>query len=340
MLRPGAVVEGLVMLNRLWPLSRKSKTACARLLAFAVALWLTTGAASFSQPANPAPPPPVHPDITDPNVRVTPVPEAIYVKYNLDREFYKKHIDYKGFSILSSAHVSDLGLLEAYYLIDKLLGEREDILKAMIKRGARFMVMSPTEMTTDVPEQRSWDKAYWDARARGMGGRLSSCGEENLLNLPRDRYSRENILIHEFNHAIHQQGLGGRDGADPTFVPRLNAAYRKAMDKQMWKGMYSATNAAEYWSEGVQAYFDTMRPQYVHNTREKLKAYDEDLYNLVNEVYGKKETKVLFDRFADDRRLKLTEETITPMPWRYVRFDKRHPDVKRPEPGKDKDKDK
>src|SRR5205814_70508 len=122
----------------------------------------------------------------------------------------------------------------------------EDILKAMIRRGARFMVMAPTEMTTDVPEQRSWDKAYWDRRARGMGGKLSSCGEENLLNLPGDRYRSENILIHEFNHAIHQQGLAGKDGADPTFGPRLQAAYKHAMDKEMWKGMYSATNAAEY----------------------------------------------------------------------------------------------
>src|SRR5262245_52446631 len=215
--------------------------------------------------------------------KVTDVPEAVVKKFKLDTTFYKKHLDYKGFSILSSAKVSDAGLLEARYLIDRLLGEREDILKAMIKRGCRFMVMAPTEMTTDVPEQRHMKndpKTNWDQRARGLGGKLSSCGEENLLTLPHDRYSRENILIHEFNHAIHQQGL--RE-VDPTFAPRLQASYRKAMDQGKWKGMYSATNPAEYWAEGVQAYFDTMRPQYVHNTREKLKAFDEDLYNLVNE---------------------------------------------------------
>jgi alpha-glucosidase len=57
----------------------------------------------------------------------------------------------------------------ARYLIDKLLGEREDILKAMIQAGCRFMVMAPTEMTTDVPEQRRLKndpKTNWDQRAR------------------------------------------------------------------------------------------------------------------------------------------------------------------------------
>src|SRR5262249_44652166 len=156
-------------------------------------------------------------------------------QFNLDTTFYKKHLDYKGFSILSSAKVSDAGLLEARYLIDRLLGEREDILKAMVKRSCRFMVMAPAEMTTDVPEQRHLKndpKTNWDRRARGLGGRLSSWGEENLLNLRGDRYDRENILIHEFNHAIHQQGL--RD-VDPTFDRRLREAYQAAMDRGLWK---------------------------------------------------------------------------------------------------------
>ncbi len=232
---------------------------------------------------------------------MTPVPEAVIKRYKLDTDFYKKHVDYKGFSILSSAKVSDAALLEARYLIDQMLSEREDILKAMIKADCRFMVMAPTEMTTDVPEQRNWNKQYWDRRARGMGGKLSSCGEENLLNLKGDRYSRENILIHEFNHAVHQQGLRS---VDPTFDGRLRDTYKKAMARELWKGTYSATNAGEYWAEGVQAYFDCMRPQYGANTREKLRRYDPDLFTLVDEVY--KHSK-----------------------FHYVRYDKRHPDPAR-----------
>jgi alpha-glucosidase len=232
--------------------------------------------------------------------KVTEVPEAVVKKFNLDTTFYKKHIDYKGFSILGSAKVSDEALLEARRLIDQLLVEREDILKAMIKRGCRFMVMAPTEMTTDVPEQRRLKddpKTDWDRRARGLGGKLSSCGEENLLNLKGDRYNRENILIHEFNHAVHQQGL--RD-VDPTFDRRLREAYQAAMHKGLWKGTYLTTNASEYWAEGVQAYFDCMRPEYGANTREKLEKYDEGLFKLVDEVY--KQSKFRYVRY--DKRKK------------------------------------
>src|SRR5262245_15267542 len=236
--------------------------------------------------------------------KVTEVPAEIIEKFKLDTTFYKKHLDYKGFSILASAKVSDEALLEARYLIDRLLSDREDILKAMIKRGCRFMVMAPTEMTTDVPEQRHMKndpKTDWDQRARGLGGRLSSCGEENLLNLRGDRYYQENILIHEFNHAIHQQGL--RE-VDPTFDKRLREAYQAAMDKGLWKGTYVATNPAEYWAEGAQAYFDCMRPQFGANRREKLEKYDEALFKLLDEVY--KKSKFRYARY--DKRNSKTDK--------------------------------
>ena len=261
-------------------------------------------------------------DKKDDQPKVMAITEEIIEKYTLDqgqskldREFSKKHLDYKGFSILSSAKVSDMALLEARYLIDQLLGDREDILKAMIKQGCRFMVMAPTEMTTDVPEQRHLKndpKTNWDKRARGLGGKLSSCGEENLLNLAGDRYKQENILIHEFNHAIHQQGL---KEVDPTFRrPAFKECFKKAMDKGLWKGTYLMTNASEYWAEGAQAYFDCMRPQFGANTREKLNEYDPDLFALVDEVY--KQSK-----------------------YRYVRYDVRNPPALAPDftvPKKDK----
>jgi alpha-glucosidase len=249
-----------------------------RYASLALALtYLATAASAFQAKA----------ESKDEAPKVTDIPESIAKNFKLDSEFYKKHLDYKGFSIMSSAKVSDNGLLEARYLIDKLLGEREDILKAMIKSGCRFMVMAPTEMTTDVPEQRHMKndpKTNWDQRARGLGGKLSSCGEENLLNLKGDRYKQENILIHEFSHAIHNFGLRA---VDPTFDKRLRDAYKKAMDKELWKGTYVATNHSEYWAEGVQAYFDCMRPQFGANTREKLEKYDAGLYELVDEVFKK-----------------------------------------------------
>jgi alpha-glucosidase len=270
---------------------------------FAAFLWAAFAPLSFGQPdKKDKEPKAAAPKWAD--AKVTPIPEDIIKRYKLDTEFYKKHLDYKGFSILSSAKVSDVGLYEARDLINHLLHEREDILKAMIKTGCRFMVMAPTEMTTHVPEQRHLKndpKTNWDTRARGLGGKLSSCGEENLLNLKGDRYRQENILIHEFNHAIHQQGLRT---VDPTFNGRLRKAYDNAKLKGLWKGTYVETNPAEYWAEGAQAYFDCMRPQFGANTREKLQKYDPDLFALVDEVY--KKTKYRYVRY--DQRKKATAE--------------------------------
>ena len=211
------------MLKDLWFGRQQPSKASRGAFACTVAVFAAT--AALSLPARSDAVPTVaqtpQPDKNDADPKVTAIPEAVSKKFKLDTTFYKKHLDYKGFSILSSAKVSDAALLEARYLIDKLLGEREDILKAMIKRGCRFMVMAPDgdddrRARAAAPEERP--KTNWDTRARGLGGKLSSCGEENLLNLKGDRYKQENILIHEFNHAIHQHGL---KEVDPTFDGRL-----------------------------------------------------------------------------------------------------------------------
>jgi hypothetical protein len=173
----------------------------------------------------------------------------------------------------------------------------------MVKNRVRFVVMAPTEMTTDVPEQRHMKNDLttdWDKRARGLGGHITSCGEENLLNLKGDRYYNENILIHEFSHAIHRYGIGS---IDKNFDTRLRETYKKAKDAGLWKDTYAGSNHSEYWAEGVQSYFDCNAPpnKGVHNdinTREKLVKYDPDLFDLIDVTFAKSS-------------------------FRYVRYDKR-----------------
>ena len=190
-------------------------------------------------------------------------------------------------------------LLEAHYLIDNLLGEREDILKAHDQVGLPVHgdgAHRNDHRRAGAAPLKNDPKTNWDTRARGLGGKLSSCGEENLLNLKGDRYRQENILIHEFNHAIHQQGLRT---VDPTFHTRLKKSYDKAKAAGLWKGTYVIENPSEYWAEGAQAYFDCMRPQFGANTREKLQKYDPDLFALVDEVY--KQSKFRYVRY-DQRK--------------------------------------
>src|SRR5438105_13352099 len=101
--------------------------------------------------------------------RIGPPPEAIRKEFRL-ADFYKKCVVADGFPILSSAKVSDHGVLEARYLVDKMLAGRDDIRKALIKHRIRFAVMAPTEFTCDIPEHSDLKPpGYWNKRARGLG---------------------------------------------------------------------------------------------------------------------------------------------------------------------------
>jgi len=227
----------------------------------------------------------------EPTARVNRPPAALVESYGL-APFYQKYVDVGGFPVLGSANVSDFALLEAAYLIDHMLAPRADVRRALVESKTRCVVMAPAEMTTDMPEHADLrPKAYWDRRARGLGATDArpavSCGEENLLCLPGDPYAAENILVHEFAHAMHQMGLEKIDG---DFDRRLRQAYAEAMENDLWKGKYAATNHHEYWAEGVQSWFDTNRPpDHDHNhvdTRDELKEYDPRLAALIAEVFG------------------------------------------------------
>ena len=224
---------------------------------------------------------------TNSNPKVTEVPKALRESLDLD-PFYQKYLDAGGLPVLGSTNVSDHAMLEARWILLHMLSHRPEILPVMATNRARLVVMAYNEYTTDVPEQANRaPKVFWDRRARGLGGRVASCGEENLLNFPGDPYSTENILVHEFAHAVLNVGMRA---LDPMFKDRVRAAYRKAMDAGLWKKTYAATDVEEYWAEGSQSWFDNNREsdaQHNHvNTRAELKEYDPELAGLCAEVFG------------------------------------------------------
>lgn len=218
---------------------------------------------------------------------VRPVSDSLRREAQL-APFYQKHIDLDSFPILGSSNVSDYAMLEAAWIVRQMLTNRSDIIRALATNGARLVVMAHNEYTTDIPEQANMTpKVYWDRRARGLGGRIASCAEENMLSFPGDPYSTENILVHEFSHVIHGVALRA---IEPTFNRRLREAYQSATNAGLWKGTYAASNPGEYWAEAAQNWFDDNRhDDALHNhvhTRAQLKEYDPKVAALCAEVFG------------------------------------------------------
>lgn len=203
------------------------------------------------------------------------------------RRFYKKYIDVKGMAVVASDEVADEALQRTYHIVTHLLAGRPDVLAAMVKNGTRLIIIGKDQVYTDMPEYRnSRNPEYLNERVRGTGGfDVTSFGEENLLNLPLDRYDDESIGVHEFCHTID----AALSRVDPAWRERLRTTYRNALAKGLWKNAYTASNPAEYWAEICQSYFDCNRINNWNHaniaTREQLKAYDPEGYELVKTTF-------------------------------------------------------
>lgn len=255
---------------------------------------------------------------------VSPVPEKVRQEFRLS-PFYTKVVMAGDLPIVASEKVHDAALSEAFIIVSSMLANRPDVLNAMAKNHIRLAVTAAGERTCDMPEYADLKpREYWNVRARGLGASLSnpavSCGEENLLNSPGDPYPTENILVHEFAHAIHQMGV---NYLDPTFDDRLKKAFDEAVKEGKWKGKYAAENHAEYWAEAVQSWFGTNRENdALHNhvnTRAELQEYDPAVAKLCEEVFGKNDWTY---RRADDSARKnephlkdLDRATLTKFAW-------------------------
>lgn len=224
---------------------------------------------------------------------ITRVPESMH----LDK-FYKKYMDANGIAITASWRVPDTAMVQAWRILDFMTRDLpKPVLDAMVKVKTRVTVMARYEGTTDVPEHAHLaadTTLNWDLRARGLGGDLelplTSCAEENLLAYQIDKYHAEDILIHEFAHSIHLIGIVQ---VDPTFNQKLEKLLNQAVAKGKYENTYAKTNIEEYWAEGVQDWFnvnaEVPKPDGKHNalnTREELKKYDPDLYELLSHYFS------------------------------------------------------
>lgn len=212
--------------------------------------------------------------------------------------FYKKYVDASGIPVISSANVADQALLNARDIVSDMIKDLPAIKNKMLENHIRVGIIGINERPTQMPEYSDLYTAFpgtdWDNRARAYGATLerpltTDC-EENLLCRSGDRYVGEEILTHEFSHAIHELGLRF---VNTSFDADLQAVYNHAVSTGLWTNTYAISNVREYWAEGVQDWYncnlEAIPTNGVHNqvnTRTELQSYDPMLYDLIDTYFN------------------------------------------------------
>jgi hypothetical protein len=210
-----------------------------------------------------------------------------------EQEFFAKQLLVKGVPIKAPSVVADEALFIAYDKLSMLLSNLPIVASNLVANGVELHIIGRDQVTTDLPEWRhdkgkaiaEYNGLTRDQRTRGMGGRLTSCGEENLLKLEKDRYRGRDICTHEFCHAIRNYGL------PREVIAKFDEQYHRSLDKGLWKGSYAGSNPDEFFSEMAMWYFGThgdLRMEGVkpENGREGLKKYDPEAFQLLDDFFS------------------------------------------------------
>ncbi len=208
--------------------------------------------------------------------------------------FYSKQINLGGIPIKAHAVVSDDAMREAAKRMGRMLANLPQAWSNLAATGAEEHIIGKDQMMVDMPDYKEWKgKKYegsltLDQRARGLGGLVASCGEDNLLALPNDHYrDHRDICSHEFAHTLMDYALG------KEIYDRILDQYRKSTAKGLWKTMCAATNEKEFFAELTMWYFDSrgdygkIKPP-PRVGRAWLAEYDPDAFKLIDEIYSGK----------------------------------------------------
>ena len=238
----------------------------------------TLTAAGGNSDAPPPPPRENYPKI----VAITPPEDG----------FFTKTLDFHGIPIKASSVVSDAALDAAY---DRLELELKHLPMATVNlaaAGAQLQIIGKDQVTSDLPEFRAlkgkplpeYNGLTIYQRTRGMGGLETSCGEENLLKLDKDRYRGRDICLHEFAHCIRNHGI------QPEIAARFDDQFQRSLNQGLWRGSYAGSNTDEFFAELTMWYFGThgdlnMTGPKPENGPEGLKKYDPAAYALFDDFY-------------------------------------------------------
>src|ERR1051326_7069074 len=210
-----------------------------------------------------------------------------------EKGFFSKMISFHGIPIKAPNEVADEALFAAYDRLSMMLSNQPTVISNLGKAGAELHIIGRDQVTSDLPEHRhlkgkkleEYHGLTVDERTRGLGGLLTSCGEENLLRLEKDRYRGRDIWVHEFAHNIRQHGV-------PREIrQRFDEQYRKSLEKGLWQKSYAGSNPDEFFAELTMWYFGTHGDLHMTGTKPEtgatgLKKYDPEAFELLDEFYS------------------------------------------------------
>ena len=209
--------------------------------------------------------------------------------------FFSKQVICHGIPIKAHKEVDDEALREAHRRLSRMLRHLPVAVQNLVDVGAEMQIIGKDQQTSDLPSQRHWKgKAYEsygkqfasiDERTRGLGDIAASCGEENLLKLPSDRYKdHRDIGTHEFAHTLLNYGFS------PNVREKVQQQFKRSMKKGLWGTAYASTNFDEFFAELSMWYFGSRgdygqikpRPEV---GRDWLRRYDPDAFDLLDNIY-------------------------------------------------------
>jgi tetratricopeptide (TPR) repeat protein len=209
--------------------------------------------------------------------------------------FFGKSMNCGSIPVRSSVGVHDDALVLACARIQRILANLPDARKRLHDAGSELHIIGEREATSDLPENRMYKTSFYidseghytnlDRRTRGVGGLYASCGEENLLFLPADRYQDgSDLCTHEFAHVLRRFGLSGKQRS------AIDAQYTASIKLGIWKNAYAAVSADEFFSEMSMWYFGS-HGQLVPGSLTAvgpaaLQLYDPATFALLQSIYN------------------------------------------------------
>ncbi|MCR9247939.1 MAG: tetratricopeptide repeat protein [bacterium] len=157
-------------------------------------------------------------------------------------------------------------------------------LPKLVAIGSRHNLLLELERTTDAPARqslrgkRTFDGRVWDD-VRGIGGMQAATGIESLDEAAQFGFD---TIAHEVAHQVHFYAF------TPLLRAKIKRLYKTALAANRCLDYYAATNEAEYFGQGVEAFVSfAKRPggETTHgHTRFELYRVDRDLHDFVASV--------------------------------------------------------